>query len=172
MVEIGSSIRATVTRVEPYGIFLEHPEGAVVVLIPEVSWCDRRPLAERVRPGDEYEVLVLRYNYRDRQLVGSIRRLQPEQNPYRQLARLEPGTIVRGTVILPHDGEVTVELSNGAWGRVPKASITAKVERGDELDLVITAIDVDEGRLNLEPAGRSARLANGAAAALPTKTNA
>lgn len=99
MVEIGSIIRGKVNRVEPYGVWLEHAQGPVLVLAPEVSWSDRRPLSEMIRPGEQYDVIVLRYNYRDHVAVGSIRRLHPEENPYRQMARLEPGTVLRGRVL-------------------------------------------------------------------------
>jgi ribosomal protein S1 len=150
MVDVGSIIRAKVTRVEPYGVFLQHGKESVVVLVPETSWSDRRPLPERIRPGEEYDVLVLRYNYRDGTIVGSMRRLHPELNPYRKLAQLEPGTILRGKVVNVLDAELTVELPSGAWGHVPWHDKTADVRRGDELDLAITAVEADEGRLLLE----------------------
>ena len=171
MVDVGSIIRAKVTRVEPYGVFLEHAEGPVAVLLPEVSWSDRRPLHESIRPGEEYDVLVLRYNYRDRVMAGSIRRLQPNQNPYRQLAGLEPGTPLRWRVVNVFDHDLTVELPNGAWGHVPKRPIAATVQCDDEIDLVISAIEVDEGRLTLEPIAADAPHANGSAASIPAKSN-
>ncbi len=152
MVEIGSIIRATVSRVEPYGVWMSHAAGPVLVLVPEASWSDHRPLSEWIRPGDEYDVFVLRYNYRDRVIVGSIRRLHPEENPYRQPARLEPGTILHGRVRLVAGDAVSVVLPNGAWGNVPRASFSTEIRPGDEIDVIITAIEVDEGRLSLATA--------------------
>jgi ribosomal protein S1 len=172
MVEIGAMIRATVTRVEPYGVYLAHGPETVLVLLPEVSWSDSRPLAERIRPGEEYDVLVLRYNYRDRQIVGSIRRLHRSQNPYRQLARLEPGTVLRVRVVLLAGDEYTVELPNGAWGHVPRRQVPAPVKQGDPLDVVISAVEVDEGRLSLEPTRTDAHQPTGPVAPLPTEVNA
>src|SRR5947209_11768997 len=125
MVEIGSIIRATVSRVEPYGVWMDHPAGPVLVLVPEVSWSDRRPPSQWMRPGDEFDVYVLRYNYRDRVIVGSMRRLRPEENPYRQLARLEPGTVLRGRARLIAGDAVSVALANGAWGDISRASLPA-----------------------------------------------
>lgn len=161
MVEIGSILRARVTRVEPYGIFLEHPEGPVCVLVPEVSWSAKGDLRERVRRGEAYDVLVLRYNYRDQIIVGSIKRLHPEENPYRQLSRLEPGQVFQAKVLHNAGSEMTVELPNGAWGQVPLRLVPTELNAQDTMDVVITSLEVDEGQLWLEPAPREARALNG-----------
>src|SRR5438128_2199732 len=120
MVEIGSIIRAQVERIEPYGLFLRCGKETVVVLVPEVSWVDNRELHERVKVGDHFDVQVIRYNYEKKQVVGSIRRLHPEENPYRRLSRLEPGTIVRGRVSAVSDEDATIELPHGTRGQIPK----------------------------------------------------
>jgi len=168
MVEIGSIIRARVTRLEPYGIFLEHAEGPVCVLLPDVSWSAQGDLQERIRVGAEYDVLVLRYNYRDRIVVGSIKRLHPEENPYRQLSRLEPGTALPAKVRHSAGSEVTVELENGAWGHAPRHLLPAGLKAGDLIEVVITGLEVDEGRLWLEPAQRAASERNGPTITPPT----
>jgi len=161
MVEIGSVIHAQVTRVEPYGIFLEHAAGPVSVLLPDVWWSAKGSLRENIRVGDRFDVLVLRYNYRDRIIVGSIKRLHPEENPYRQLSRLEPGTVLSGKVRHGAGSEVTVELENGAWGHVPKRLLPAEPRAGDVLEVTIAGLEVDEGRLWLEPASHPANPTNG-----------
>ena len=152
MVEIGNVIEGTVDRIEPYGLFLNHAAGKVVVLGPEVSWHDHRNLRDRFKIGDVLRVLVLRYNYKDEAYVGSIRRLHPELNPYRDLSRLRPGTVLQGKVTSLAGEEVTVGLPNGAFGHVPKHRLPSHWDRGQMVPVVITALEVDEGRLWLDAA--------------------
>ena len=75
MTEIGSVIEAIVTRIEHYGVYLQHKGETVLVLIPEVAWQPVKDLKETFHPGDRLKVYVLRYNYNDRAIVGSFRRL-------------------------------------------------------------------------------------------------
>jgi ribosomal protein S1 len=159
MVEIGNVIEGTVDRIQQYGLFLNHAGGRVVVLAPEASWHDNRDLKQRFQVGDVLRVLVLRYNYKDEVYVGSIRRLYPEENPYRNLSRLRPRTVLQGKIISMAGDEVTVSLPNGAFGFVPKYRTPAHWERGQVVPVVITALEVDEGRLWLD-----------AAESLPNKT--
>jgi len=161
MVEIGSVVRAKVTRVEPYGIYLDHEGQTVCVLAPDIAWRDTRKLLERAHLGEEYEVRVLRYNYRDRIIVGSIRLLHPEENPYRELARLEPATVLRGCIQQCARDTVTIELPNGAWGHIAKRDLPPGVQKGAPMDVAIASLEVDEGRLWLEAALPTRSEANG-----------
>jgi ribosomal protein S1 len=154
MVDIGSAIQGEVVRVEPYGILLKHGKEDVFVHLPETSWLDTRELRERFHLGQILDVYVLRYNYEKKQIVGSIRRLRPEQNPYRVLSRLEPGEILCGKVTCCQGGLVTVQLANGATGHIPMYRIHTDLRVGDAVEVVIAALEVDEGRLTLELLGK------------------
>ena len=154
MVEIGSVIRGRVIRVEPYGVFLCYGDETVFVHLPEIAWSDKKHLPERFRVGEEQDVYVLRYNYEDKMIVGSIRRLHPEQNPYRTLSRLEPGEVLCGKVSNALGNSVTVQLANGAWGRIPKYRLHTDVKVGDAVKVKIAALDVDEGHLTLDLVGK------------------
>src|SRR5437899_6301063 len=152
MLEIGKVVQACVTRKEPYGVYLQHGDHTILVLAPEVAWKDTRQAMDRIVPGDVMDVLLLLYNYVDNTYSGSVRRLHPEENPFRTLSRLEPGTILHGNVTLVAGNEVSVQLSDGAWGHVPNHLLRRLPARGDEIEVVIAGIDIDEGRLWLEPA--------------------
>jgi ribosomal protein S1 len=153
MIEIGSIIEAVVTRIEPYGVYLQHDGETVLVLIPEVAWQPVRDLRDKCQIGERLPVYVLRYNYVDRAVVGSFRRAHPEANPYRQLSRLAPGTVLPGRVkYLSKDG-LTLEMPNGARGFMPSRYAAGKSAQPESVvNVVIGSIDVDEGRLWLEPA--------------------
>ena len=150
MVEIGSTIQAKVERIDSYGVWMKHKGEVVLVLIPEICWVPLRHPGEKMQEGEILEVYVLRYNYCDKVIVGSIRRLHPEDNPYRKLSRLEPGTILLGTVESLAGEEIRIWLVNHAWGNIPKHRIKEELRIGDRVEVLISALDVDEGRLALD----------------------
>ncbi len=149
--EIGSILQAQVDRVENYGVYLKHGDATLIVLAPEVSWKDCRPLREQFQVGEIRDVFVLAYNYRDRIIIGSFRRLHPEQSPYRELSRLDPGEILKGKVWHTTGQSATILLPNGAWGELSKSSGKGrKLAVGDEVPVTIAALNVDEPRLWLD----------------------
>lgn len=150
MVAIGSVIKARVIRIEHYGIYLKHGQEDVLVLVPEVSWEKTPDLRVAFQTGDEIDLVVLRYNYQKRVIVGSIKRLHPEQNPYRELSLLEPGKILHGTVATIYDDAVQVRFPNGAWGHIPKNRLDRCLQVGGSVPVVITDLDVDGGVLSLD----------------------
>jgi ribosomal protein S1 len=152
MVEIGSVIEAVVTRIEPYGFFFSHNGEEGLVLIPEFSWRPVRDLRDVVRVGDRLKVLVLLYNYKDRKIVASVRRLHQEDNPYRELSRLPPGEVLEGTVSFAAGDSLTVQLPNGAWGSLPKRYLASETRVGDKVKVEVESLDVDQGRLTLAAA--------------------
>jgi ribosomal protein S1 len=170
MVEIGSTIQAQVLRVEAYGVFLKHGDETVFVVLPEVSWLDTKALRDRVHVGEVFDVYVLRYNYRDRQIVGSIRRAHDELNPYRALSRLPPAQILCGKVVQTSDDRVTVRLANGASGKIPKSRVPADLELGEAVEVVIVALEVDEGDLILDFVRREMDPSAPAADTIPAST--
>ncbi len=150
MVEIGSTIQAQVSRVENFGLFLKYKNETVCVLVPELAWRPIRDLHQQYQVGDVVDVYVTHYNYADRQIVGSIRRLHPEENPYRQLSRLEPGRVLQGQVLHSAGELVTVQLPNDVWGHIPKHRLRTELKKGDRVDVVISQLDVDSGSLYLD----------------------
>ncbi len=81
MMEIGSTVEAPVVRVEAYGIYLKYDDEMILVLAPEFSW-ESGDIRKKVKVGDTMKVQILRLNYQTGENVGSIRRLQQQQNPY------------------------------------------------------------------------------------------
>jgi hypothetical protein len=93
----------------------------------------------------------VRYNYPKRVVVGSLKALHPEENPYRELARREPGDILIGTVRALLGDVFHVDLAQGgAWGSLPRGRVPEELKPGDKIAVRIFDLQVDEGRLTLE----------------------
>ena len=73
---IGRTVIARVTSVEVYGVYLDHDNSAIVVLIPDVSYDPVPDLKERYHVGDLVPVRVLSYVEERGLFKGSIRDAQ------------------------------------------------------------------------------------------------
>ena len=68
---IGTIVTATVSRVEPYGVYLDGPDGKIVVLIPDVSATRIENLQEYYTVGDQVRVRIVKY-VEERELFKGI----------------------------------------------------------------------------------------------------
>lgn len=151
MVEIGSVINATISRIEPYGVFLLYEGEGVFVDAANFCWTpDTNPVHD-LKCGETIDVLVVRYNYEDQMIVGSFKHLRPESNPYRQLSRMPADTEFDSEVQYVHKDCVSVRLPNQAMGIIPKEQLRSDVHTGEQIRVRITSLEVDAGRLHVEP---------------------
>ena len=81
MVEIGSVIPAEVTQIVSCGVWLQYQGEKVLVLIPDLSWVPVHDPAEMVQVGQILNVKVICYNYRNRTVRASRKRLAPRRTP-------------------------------------------------------------------------------------------
>jgi len=78
-----------------------------------------------------------------------------------QQGKLEPATVFLGRVTFVAPADITVALPNGAWGIIARR-LAKDAAVGDAIAVTIAALDVDEGRLVLQPARReSPRVSEG-----------
>jgi small subunit ribosomal protein S1 len=70
---IGETVSATVKRVEPYGVYLDGPEGEIIVLIPDVSHERIPDLKKHYSIGDQVRVHVLKYVPERKLFKGTIK---------------------------------------------------------------------------------------------------
>ena len=160
MVDIGSVITATVERIEPFGVWLKHGNENVLILIPDLAWTPVKDAQQAARIGETMEVYVLRYNYIDKVIVGSLRHLHPEQNPYRQLSQREPGEVLQGRIQAIDGSHATVVFANGAKGSLNLAGSASSLGVGDTIVVTISSLDVDQRILELKQVKLGAETAN------------
>jgi small subunit ribosomal protein S1 len=125
--------------------------------ITDMSWGRIRHPSEMVNVGDEIEVVILDID-RDRERV-SLGLKQSQPNPWEDIeARYPVGSRLRGKVVnlVPYGAFVEIEqgveglvhVSEMSWTkRIARASDVVQV--GDEVDVVVLGVNVDEQKIAL-----------------------
>lgn len=159
--EIGSRVKGKIVNVADYGAFLELAPGVEgLIHVSEMSWSQHlRNPADFVKVGDEIEAVVLTLDKDDRKMSLGIKQLT--EDPW---TKNDMGT--KYAVASKHKGVVRnltnfglfLELEEGIDGlvHVSDLSWTKKIKHpsefvkvGDELEVAVLELDVDNRRLAL-----------------------
>lgn len=159
--EIGSRVKGKIVNVADYGAFLELAPGVEgLIHVSEMSWSQHlRNPADFVKVGDEIEAVVLTLDKDDRKMSLGIKQLT--EDPW---TKNDMGT--KYAVASRHTGVVRnltnfglfLELEEGIDGlvHVSDLSWTKKIKHpsefvkvGDELEVAVLELDVDNRRLAL-----------------------
>ncbi len=149
----GDTINCRILRLHNFGAFAEIKPG-VEGLIPISEMSRSRNVShprEVLKEGDFVEVQVLRIDPDTQKISLSLRALQ--EDPWDQIddvVKLE--TPFTGKVESSTNFGVFVTISEGITGLLPRSRIREKDEfkPGDEVELMVTAIDRDSHRLTLD----------------------
>ncbi|MFC2085837.1 30S ribosomal protein S1 [Bacteroidota bacterium] len=154
-----SVVQGTVVSITDYGAFVELEKGIEgLVHISEMSWTQHiKHPTEVVSMGDTIDVKVLKIDQEGRKISLGIKQMSPD--PWEQLSdRFPAGTVVKGIVRNLTNFGVFVEIDQGIDGlvHISDLSWTKKirhpgeiVKKGQELDVLILSVDVDNRRLSL-----------------------
>ncbi len=157
----GDEIKGKVTRIEPYGIFLEIAPGLEgLVHISEMSWSRSLKPEEIVSQGDIVSVRLLGIEEKDKgQVRISLSMKQAQTDPWDDIReRFEQGSVVDGIVTRTAAFGVFVEISPGIEGLVHISEMSYlkrvnkpenEVETGQKIRVKIKGIDADERRISL-----------------------
>lgn len=157
----GDILEGTVTRVEPYGAFVEVAPGLEgLVHVSELDWSRSVKPKEQLEPGDRVRVKFLKLEDQGKgrvRLELSIK--QTQSNPWDELGpKLEPGTLVSGIVTRTAPFGVFVEISPGIEGLVHISEMSylkrvrkpeEEVATGEEVAVMIKEIDLESRRISL-----------------------
>ncbi len=155
----GSRVRGKVVSLADYGAFVEVESGVEgLVHVSEMSWTSRvQHPSKIVSIGDDVEVIVLALDPASRRISLGLKQTMP--NPWEQLPIDHPiGTPLTGTVTSLTDFGAFVNVTEGIDGLIHVSDMhwTKKVRhpsevlnKGDEVDCVVLAIDVAHERLSL-----------------------
>jgi small subunit ribosomal protein S1 len=158
---IGSKVKGKIVNVADYGAFLELQPGVEgLIHVSEMSWSQHlRNPQDFIKIGDELEAVVLTLDREDRKMSLGIKQLT--EDPWTKqnvLTKYAVSTTHKGIVRNLTNFGLFIELEEGIDGlvHVSDLSWTKKIKHpsefvkvGDELDVMVLELDVDNRRLAL-----------------------
>ncbi|MBE9531597.1 MAG: 30S ribosomal protein S1 [Proteobacteria bacterium] len=153
----GSRVNGKVVNITDYGAFVEIEEGLEgLVHISEMSWTKLRHPSQKLKLGDEIEVMILSIDMEQKRISLGLKQVEP--NPWDDVEqRHPPGSHVKGPVknitsfgiFIGVDDSIDglVHISDLSWKKVKHPSEIFK--KGDEVEAVVVKIDKDSRRLSL-----------------------
>ncbi|MCG8384965.1 MAG: 30S ribosomal protein S1 [Cytophagales bacterium] len=159
--DIGSKVKGKIVNVADYGAFLEIQPGVEgLIHVSEMSWSQHlRNPQDFINIGDELEAVVLTLDRDDRKMSLGIKQLT--EDPWTKqdvLTKYAVGTRHKGVVRNLTNFGLFIELEEGIDGlvHVSDLSWTKKIKHpsefvkvGEELEVVVLELDVDNRRLAL-----------------------
>lgn len=156
---IGTKIEGKVTNITDYGCFVEIEEGVEgLVHMSEMDWTNKNIHPGKVVSlGDKVQVMVLEIDANRRRI--SLGMKQCIENPWHQFAQTHSkGEKVKGKIRsitdfgifigLVGDIDGLVHLSDISW-TIPGEEAVKQFKKGQELEVIILAIDADRERISL-----------------------
>ena len=155
----GTRLFGKVTNLTDYGAFIEIEAGIEgLVHVSEMDWTNKNVHpAKVVSLGDEVEVMILEIDEERRRI--SLGMKQCMANPWEEFSMShKKGEKVKGTIKsitdfgvfigLPGNIDGLVHLSDLSWN-VPGEEAVKNYKKGDELEAVVLAIDMERERISL-----------------------
>lgn len=155
--EVGDTIKVTVSNIEPYGAFVDLGNDIEGFLhISEISWDKNiKNPKDHISEGEELDVEVIEIDAKDRRLRVSLKNLL--KKPFDEFkAKFKEGDVTKGVVTSVTNfgafvkiGSVEGLLHNedASWDRNDKCKDLFKV--GDEVEVKIIKIDSNEQKISL-----------------------
>ena len=156
---IGSRVKGKVVSITDYGAFIEIEPGVEgLVHVSEMTWSKRvKHPSKLLSVGQEVEAQVLEVDSNNPRISLGIKQIEP--NPWETLPeRYGVGTRVKGRVRNLTDFGAFIEIEDGIDGLVHVSDISwtkrikhpsEALKKNQEVEAIITAIDVDNRRLSL-----------------------
>jgi small subunit ribosomal protein S1 len=165
----GDKREGTVTRVAPFGAFVEIAPGIEgLVHISEMSYLKRvtKP-EEMVSPGDTVPVMIKEVDGQARRISLSMR--DAEGDPWVGAdERFKPGKTLNGTVEKRESFGMFIRLEPGIVGLLPSSKMErssgdamSRLKPGETIQVTVSAIDTDKRRISLPRPARKGRRSTG-----------
>ena len=156
---VNTRLFGKVTNLTDYGAFVELEEGVEgLVHLSEMDWTNKNIHPGKVcHVGDEVEVMVLDIDPDRRRISLGMKQCTP--NPWEEFAAThKKGDVMTGKirsitdfgVFIGVDGGIDglVHLSDLSWDR-PGEEVVTELKKGDELTVVVLAVDAERERISL-----------------------
>ena len=155
----GTRLFGKVTNLTDYGSFVEIEQGIEgLVHVSEMDWTNKNVHPSKVvQLGDEVEVMILDIDEDRRRISLGMKQCMP--NPWDEFAaNFQKGDKLSGAIKSITDFGVFVGLAGGIDGLVHLSDLSwaeqgeeavRKYKKGDEVEAVVLAIDVEKERISL-----------------------
>ena len=156
---IGTEVTGKITKLVPYGAFVEIEEGVEgLIHVSELSWTKRITRPSDVLDMDqEVKAVVLAINTEEQKISLGVRQLEP--NPWDEVeTRFPIGATIKGEIrnLTPYGAFVELEDGIDGMVHVSDLSWTRKinhpsevVKKGEEVEAVVLEIDKTNQRISL-----------------------
>ncbi|MGB6200646.1 MAG: 30S ribosomal protein S1 [Candidatus Acidiferrales bacterium] len=155
--EEGQVRRGMVKNVTAYGAFIDLGGLDGLLHVTDMSWGRVTSPSEIVRPGDDVEVKVLKFDKEKARVALGLKQLQPD--PWLSVVeRYKVGTRLPGKIVSVVDYGAFVELEPGIDGLVHASEMSWSkrklhpskvVKPGDPVEVVVLGVDLKERRISL-----------------------
>ena len=155
----GHRLFGKVSNLTDYGGFVEIEQGIEgLVHVSEMDWTNKNVHPSKVvQLGDEVEVMILDIDEDKRRISLGMKQCQP--NPWQDFeANFKKGDKIKGAVKsitdfgvfvgLPGNIDGLVHLSDLSWTESGEEAVR-KYKKGEEVEAVVLAIDVEKERISL-----------------------
>lgn len=155
----GTRLFGRVTNLTDYGSFVEIEQGIEgLVHVSEMDWTNKNVHPSKVVAlGDEVEVMILEIDEDRRRISLGMKQCMP--NPWDDFAaNYKKGDKIAGTIKsitdfgvfigLPGGIDGLVHLSDLSWNEAGEEAVR-KFKKGDEVEAVVLAIDVERERISM-----------------------
>ncbi|WP_257943650.1 30S ribosomal protein S1 [Campylobacter lari] len=155
--EVGDTIKVTVSNIEPYGAFVDLGNDIEGFLhISEISWDkNAKNPKDYISEGQELDVEVIEINAKERRLRVSLKNLLTK--PFDEFLKSHKvGNVVKGSVTSVTNFGAFVKIANlegllhnedASWNRNDKCKDMYKV--GDVVEVKITKLDKENQKISL-----------------------
>ncbi len=156
---VGQKCKGKISNIADYGCFVELEQGIEgLVHVSEMDWTNKNPSPSKlVEMDQDVNVMVLEVDPERRRISLGIK--QCIDNPWQSFAQKhKEGDKVKGTIksitdfgiFVGLNGHIDglIHLSDISWTKTKEQAVSSYA-KGDELDAVILAIDVDRERISL-----------------------
>ena len=155
--DVGDTIKVTVSNIEPYGAFVDLGNDIEGFLhISEISWDKNiKNPKDHISEGEELDVEVIEIDAKDRRLRVSLKNLL--KKPFDEFkAKFKEGDVTKGVVTSVTNFGAFVRIGgvegllhneDASWDRNDKCKDLFKV--GDEVEVKIIKIDSNEQKISL-----------------------
>ena len=153
--EVGQKIHGKVTKIMPYGAFIDIGEGLEgLAHINNLAWKRVESVEDVVSEGQELDVYVLEVNKENNRIALAVKDIN--NDPWQLIAKeVAVGDVITGKVVRTIDRGAFIEIKEGVEAYLPISQLSEKrvptvssvVNPGDEIEAKILNFHPEEKRM-------------------------